>query len=339
MIIQSSAPTRIDLAGGTMDIWPLYLFHSNARTINVAINRRAKVTVEQSEGMAISIYSEDMDSRIRLTSIDYLDEVKPDHPLILVIRLLDFFRPQGELRISTSSMVPPGTGLGGSSSLAIALCGAFNYLIQKRYSREELITIAKNMEARILGVPTGVQDYFPAMYGGLNSVLLDVLDESLLRYSNVVTRAIESRIVLINSGQSRNSGINNWEIMKSYFDKKENVVDAFKKIQSSVLNMDKAIKTNNYGEIAKSFEEDMKNRKAICPNIVTKEIEELISYGKENGASSAKVCGAGGGGCIAYWVDNASNRAKLIEKLRERKVDLIDFHIDSQGLITNCSSQ
>ena len=337
MLIQSSAPTRIDLAGGTMDIWPLYLFHPNARTINVAINRRVKVSIKRSEGTAISIRSEDLNEKLRLTSIDYLDEVDPNHPLILIVRLLGFFRPKGELGITTSSMIPSGTGLGGSSSLAIALCGAFNFLIGKKYSREELITIAKNLEAQILGVPTGVQDYFPAMYGGLNSILLNILDESPLRYSGTVTRTMESRIVLINSGQSRNSGINNWEAMKSYLDKNETVVNAFRGIQDTAINMEKAIKTSNYGEIAKYFEKDMKHRKQICPDMLTDKMKELIELGKENGAASAKVCGAGGGGCIAYWTNDSKSRSKLMSKLREKKVDIIDFHIDSQGLAVSSS--
>src|SRR3989338_8466152 len=91
-------------------------------------------------------------------------------------------------------MSAAGAGLGGSSALAVALCGAFNVLTGSKYSREELLMIAKNVETQILKVPAGVQDYYPAMYGGLNSVLLDVVGESFLRHSHLLTHSIESRL-------------------------------------------------------------------------------------------------------------------------------------------------
>jgi D-glycero-alpha-D-manno-heptose-7-phosphate kinase len=103
MIVNSSAPTRIDLAGGTTDIWPLYLFHPGARTVNVAINLRAKAKVEQMGGNAIEIHSEDQDSSHRLPSIDYVDEIESGHPLELILRLLAFFRPNGGLNCALRS--------------------------------------------------------------------------------------------------------------------------------------------------------------------------------------------------------------------------------------------
>ena len=332
MVITSTAPTRIDLAGGTVDIWPLYLFHPKARTINLAIDQRAKVRVEHRSGMAIEIRSEDLDVSMRLTSIDYVDEVDPNHPLSLVVRLLAFFRPSGSLSITTSCMSPAGAGLGGSSALAVALCGAFNVLTGSKYSREELLTIAKNVETQILKVPAGVQDYYPAMYGGLNSVLLDVIGESFLRHSHLLTHSIESRLVLVYSGKSRNSGMNNWEVMKSYIDQDANVQGAFKGIQAATSDLEVALKTGNYPKVGEAIEADMTARRNMVPGIVTSEIDELISFGKENGAVAAKVCGAGGGGCIAFWVNNAGDKSKLIAKFRERDVKVINFHVDSEGL-------
>lgn len=174
MMINSSAPTRIDIAGGTSDIWPLYLFHPRARTVNVAIDQRARAKVEQTPGNAIEIKSEDQGHEMRLPSIDYLEKIESGQPLELILRLIDFFKPQGGLRITTQCMSPAGAGLGGSSALTISLAAALNSLVKSRYSREELITISKNVETQVLKIPAGVQDYYPAMYGGLNSVVLEV---------------------------------------------------------------------------------------------------------------------------------------------------------------------
>lgn len=331
MVITSSAPTRIDLAGGTTDIWPLYLFHPGARTVNIAIDQRAKAKIEKVAGNAIEIRSEDQDVSHRLPSIDYVDEIEPGHPLELILRLLAFFRPEGGLNITTSCMSPAGAGLGGSSALNIALCGALNSLIGGKYSREELITIAKNVETKVLKVPAGIQDYFPAMYGGLNSVLLETTGEGLLRHSHILAHQLESRLVLIYSGKSRNSGMNNWQVMRDYIEGNSEVQQHMRSIQEATLELEVALKTGRYDEAAKAIEFEMENRRKLAPGITTPEIDEIISYARENGAKAAKVCGAGGGGCVMF-LTLPNDKYTLIKKLREKDVQIIDFHVDSDGL-------
>ena len=334
MLVTSSAPTRIDLAGGTTDIWPLYLFHPNARTVNLAIDQRAKVRVEQVDGNAIEIRSEDQGASHRLPSIDYVDEIEEGHPLELVLRLLAFFRPEGGLNISTSCMSPAGAGLGGSSSLAVALCSAFNTLSKGRYSREELLTIVQNVETQVLRTPAGVQDYYPAMYGGLNSVLLEIQGPTVLRHSHILTHQIESRLVLVYSGQSRNSGINNWSVMKEYLDGNKEVRSCMQGIQEAAQELEVALKMSRYDDVARAIEYEMEHRKKLCPAITTPEIDELIGFAKDNGAQAAKICGAGGGGCLFFWTQ-PSNKYELIRKLREKDAKIIDFHADSEGLNVN----
>jgi D-glycero-alpha-D-manno-heptose-7-phosphate kinase len=331
MVITSSAPTRIDLAGGTTDIWPLYLFHPGARTVNIAIDQRAKAKIEKVSGNAIEIRSEDQEVSHRLPSIDYVDEIESGHPLELILRLLAFFRPEGGLNITTSCMSPAGAGLGGSSALNIALCGALNSVIGGKYSREELITIAKNVETKVLKVPAGVQDYFPAMYGGLNSVLLDTTGEGLLRHSHILAHQIESRLVLVYSGKSRNSGMNNWQVMRDYIEGNKEVQQHMRAIQEATLELEVALKTGRFDEAAKAIEFEMENRRKLAPGITTPEIDEMISYARENGAKAAKVCGAGGGGCVMF-LTLPNDKYTLIKKLREKDVQIIDFHVDSDGL-------
>jgi len=331
VIVNSSAPTRIDLAGGTTDIWPLYLFHPGARTVNVAIDLRAKAKVEQVGGNAIEIKSDDQETSHRLPSIDYVDEIEPGHPLELILRLLAFFRPNGGLKITTSCAAPAGSGLGGSSALNIALCGALNSVIGGRYSREELITIAKNVETQVLRIPAGVQDYYPAMYGGLNSVLLEVTGDSLLRHSHILAHQIESRIVLVNTGKSRNSGINNWAVMKEYLDGNKEIQGYMRGIQEATMELEIALKTGRYDDAAKAIEFEMENRRKLAPGVVTEDVESLIAFGRENGARAAKICGAGGGGCMMFWT-NPTDKYALIKKLRERDAQVLEFHVDSEGL-------
>jgi len=334
MIVNSSAPTRIDLAGGTSDIWPLYLFQPEARTVNIAINQRAKAKVETMGGNAIEIRSEDLDVSHRLPSIDYVDEIEAGHPLELILRLLAFFRPVGGLRITTSCMSPAGAGLGGSSALNIALCGALNSLIGGKYSREELVTIAKNVETQVLRIPAGVQDYYPAMYGGLNSVLLGITGDGLLRHSHILAHNLESRLVLVYSGKSRNSGINNWNVFKDFLDGNKEVQTQMRAIQEAAMDLEVALKTGRFDEAARAIEYEMEARKKLAPGITTPEIDEMIAFAKENGAKAAKICGAGGGGCVMFMTA-PTEKYNLIKKLRDRGTQIIDFHVDSDGLSVN----
>ncbi len=184
-------------------------------------------------------------------------------------------------------------------------------------------------------VPAGVQDYYPAMYGGLNSVLLDVMGETFMRHSHLLTHALEQRLVLVYSGQSRNSGMNNWDVMKSHIYKDEKVTGAMGEIQKATDDMEYALKTGNFQSVGDAITKEMEHRSAMAPTIVTDEMQEIINFSKENGAKAAKVCGAGGGGCMAFWVTSSREKMDLIKKLREKDVQVIPFHADSEGLVVN----
>ena len=120
-MIKSSAPTRIDLAGGTLDIWPLYLFFDNPPTLNAAINLYARVELKPRRDKKLIVESRDLGLRAQFSSLDRL----PDrHPLILILKLLRYYRPKTGLELVTDCQAPAGSGIGGSSSLNIALNGA-----------------------------------------------------------------------------------------------------------------------------------------------------------------------------------------------------------------------
>src|SRR5262245_1434569 len=128
MIIESSAPTRVDLAGGTIDIWPLYLFHAGATTVNFALSLRARVRIETLEGARIILESRDRQVKVE-TTIDQIDELAREKRLELVSKMVHFFQPQTGFRLVTHSEAPAGAGISGSSALAIALIGALNRLV------------------------------------------------------------------------------------------------------------------------------------------------------------------------------------------------------------------
>ena len=131
MIIESQAATRIDLAGGTIDLWPLYLFHDDAQTINFAIDQYAKCRVETRDDSRFIVESKDRKVKIEA---DSLEQLRGDDELSLISKLICFFNPPTGLNISVDCMAPAGAGLAGSSALNIAVCGALNKLTGGRHS-------------------------------------------------------------------------------------------------------------------------------------------------------------------------------------------------------------
>src|SRR5712664_4098285 len=173
MIIESSAPTRVDLAGGTIDIWPLYLFHPGATTVNFALSLRARVRIETRADQRIIL--ESLDRGVRLeTTVAHIDELARDEKLELVSKVVHFFRPETGFHLVARSEAPAGAGISGSSALAIALIGGLNRLVGDRYEKRQFIGIAANIETTVIKVPAGLQDYYPAFYGSTSCIHLDL---------------------------------------------------------------------------------------------------------------------------------------------------------------------
>src|SRR5713101_4831818 len=127
MIIESKAPTRVDLAGGTLDIWPLYLFHPGAVTVNAAISRYASCGLETHESgdEHIKLVSRDTKREEGFASFDALVKARR-YRLPLLAEIVKFFKPQGGFTLTTDSEAPAGAGIGGSSAMAVAICAALD---------------------------------------------------------------------------------------------------------------------------------------------------------------------------------------------------------------------
>lgn len=290
-MIKSTAPTRIDLAGGTLDIWPLYLQFKNPPTLNAAINLYAKVELMPRNDRKIIVESKDLNRKVEFKSIESFPEI---HPLNLILKTVKFYHPKSGLKIVTSSEAPLGSGIGGSSALNIALHGALNLFTQKGLSKKKILEVAKNIETQVISVPTGWQDYFPPLYGGVCSVRprFDGVDSLNLP---VCLEKLTQNMILCYTGHPRQSGINNWEVMKKALDGNRKVIKKLKKIAQIAVDMDNALISGNMKKVTRLFDQEWKERKALAPTISTERIDKLILGASRKGAQAAKVCGAGGG--------------------------------------------
>jgi D-glycero-alpha-D-manno-heptose-7-phosphate kinase len=325
-IIKSSAPTRIDLAGGTLDIWPLYLFFDNPPTLNAAIDLYATVEIIPRKDKRIFFTSRDLGLSDNFPS---LSKVPDKHPLELIMRTLKFYQPKSGLEIVTDCRAPQGSGIGGSSALNIALHGALNRLTGRRYGKVEMIEIAKNIETQVIKVPAGCQDYYSAMYGGVRKVLPGIRGIETQKFA-ISPAELTRHFVLCYTGKPRSSGINNWEVTKQAVDGKRTVIRHLKFIRECAMDMEKALSRGNLKDLAPIFAREWKARKQLAPNISTPEIDNLIRAALKKGALAGKVCGAGGGGCVAFIVPPALKKS-VIEGLTSRGGQVLPFRFVSRG--------
>ena len=328
MKVEARAPARVDLAGGTVDIWPLYLFHPGAQTVNIAIRCYASCVIETRADRRFVFISQDQKIREVYESLTDLSLKTSELPLVRELVL--FFEPRRGVTIRTSSQVPAGAGLGGSSALNIALCGALARVTGKHYARTQILEIAKNVEAIVIKVPTGWQDYFPALYGGANAVHLE--RDGVKRERLPLTFAdVERRFVLCYTGQPRDSAINNWEVMKAHIDADPKVRHNFDQIVTIASQMREALLAGDWNDVAKLLALEWENRKRNFEGISTPKIDRMIDQTSKHGTLAAKVCGAGGGGCVVFQVTPGTKPA-VEETLTRMGGQVINFAVSRAGL-------
>jgi len=330
MIIETSAPTRVDLAGGTIDIPPLFLFHEGAATVNFAIGLQAHCRIETRVDRLIVLESTDQNERIE-TSIDDIDKLRIEPRLKLLSKLVYFFRPEVGFNMTTRLEGPSKAGLAGSSTLTIACIGALNKLVGDRYAAERFIHIAAAVECQVIEVPTGYQDYHSALFGGVSCIHFGPagMNREALR---VDTQVLERRIAICYVGEPHFSGTNNWELTKRHIDGDKELFTLFDGIRDTSLDMRTALLANDWDKVGEVLAAAHSQRKELSENITTPHMDRLIDVALDNGAIAPKVCGAGGGGCIAFYCEDG-RRAEVESALAAHDgVEVLDWHVQSEGL-------
>lgn len=335
MLIESSAPTRVDLAGGTIDIWPLYLFHPGAATVNFATSLRAYCQIKTRDDGRIVLESRDR-KVVFETNLAAIEDLVREERLELISKLVHFFKPTTGFHLIANSEAPAGAGLGGSSALAIACIGALNRLVGNRYDARKLITIAANIETTVIRVPAGFQDYYSAQYGAASCIHFGAggIEREALA---VDATKLENRIAICYTGEPRLSGTNNWEIFKRHIDGDPELFELFDGIRDSALRMRAALLADDWAEVSRTMRAAYPNRKRLAPGVTTPQMERLVEKALANGAEAAKICGAGGGGCIAFLCADG-RKADVERALRsEEGAQVLDWKFSREGLVVKQS--
>ncbi|HWZ42958.1 MAG TPA: hypothetical protein VNW97_05755 [Candidatus Saccharimonadales bacterium] len=330
--IVAHAPCRVDLAGGTMDIWPLYLFHPGAVTINFGVSLLTRCTITPLPGKRIRLKSLDTRREDEFPDMEALRSAKQyQHPLAAY--LVKFFAPHGGLEIETYSESPAGAGISGSSALMISTTAALARHTGRKLDKEEIRVIAQNVEAQLIRVPTGCQDYYPALYGGVNAIHLDV-DGIHRQAIPVALEELDRRFVLTYTGAPRQSGINNWKVFQDHINGRGKAVANFKRIGEVARAMHQALAQADWAETGRLIREEWKLRKTNAPKISTPLIEKLMKVATRNGAQAGKVCGAGGGGCMVFLTE-PDTQQRVIQSLRNYGGEVLPATVARAGLVVS----
>ncbi|MHA2620201.1 MAG: GHMP family kinase ATP-binding protein [bacterium JZ-2024 1] len=295
------ASLRVDLSGGTLDLPPIYLFHLPCYTINVAIGLDATVRYKPREDGRWVFKSLDLGTQC---------EWRPDDDFAwadragagIAVRVVSHFGLGEGGELVTSIEAPPGSGLGGSSALATALVALALRIKRSRLDPEGIVGRARAMETLVMEMPCGLQDYIAALWGGGSIISYDLDGWKRVPIRARFVRTLCAHLLVVYAGKPHFSGTNNWALYRSYFEGEAQTRILFARLAENSRRMAQAVSAGNLEEVATVMMRDWEDRKSALPEMTTNEIENIIQNTMSAGACSARVCGAGGGGAIAFLV-------------------------------------
>ena len=330
MRIVATTPSRIDLAGGTLDIYPIYLLENGALTLNLAISLMSRVTIETDQGEGYKIVSLDLEEELEAPSLEALPL---DGPLSLISRVLRYYNAPPGIVVSTRNDAPAGSGLGSSSALLIALTGALCKLNDIDLSPDEIIRNSADIEAQVIGVPTGKQDYYPPLFGGLNALWFDAgrAERLDIDHDHSVVEALAERLLLVYSGCSRCSAWTNWAMIKNYIERNPDTRSRMHRIREVTIQMKEAIERGDLEEVGRLMTAEWEARRGLAPEVDCHELRQIIEAADEAGAIGRKVCGAGGGGCLVVLTEPETKDA-VAEAIKNAGGDILDWQPVFEGI-------
>ncbi len=331
--LTATAPLRVDLAGGTLDLWPLYLLHENATTVNVALSLRARVTYEAG-GKRWDLRSGDREARRQVAPARLDSAVRKaadGDPFALVLQVLRHVGWQAPGRILTYVDGPPGGGLAGSSALMVALLGLAHRGAGKRFNRLGAAVLARDLEARVLRLPTGVQDYYPALFGG--ALQLHYAPGGTHYESLAADYAgLEALAVLAYSGKPHSSAPSNWGLYRRRLEGDPKAKKSFAAIADAGQKAARALPRSDWRRLGEAMNADWAARKTLDPGLAPPDLRKLEKVGLRAGARAAKCCGAASGGTMLFLLRRPQDRPKVEERLAKAGARILPFAVARRGL-------
>jgi D-glycero-alpha-D-manno-heptose-7-phosphate kinase len=335
MIIRSKAPLRLGLAGGGTDVSPYSELFGGA-VLNATIDQYAYCTIEETDNGSILLQANDLGQKIKYKSMlnlpvdGHLDLHKGVYN-----RIVQQFRIKKPLsfRLITSCDVPPGSGLGTSSTMVVAILKAFTEWLNLPLGDYDMARLAYQIERIDLGLSGGKQDQYAATFGGFNFIEFNDNDQVIvnpLRIKKWVVDELEVSMVLFYTGDSRSSDKIIREQQKNTLEGKKFPVEATHLIKKNSYVMKDLLLKGEILQFSKALGKDWENKKKMATSITTKNIDRIYEAAIKAGAYGGKVSGAGGGGFMIFTVDPVK-KLNLINTLNKFSGSVLNFHFSDNG--------
>jgi D-glycero-alpha-D-manno-heptose-7-phosphate kinase len=337
MIYRSRAPLRIGLAGGGTDVSP-FSDEFGGAILNTTISQYAFASIEPLTEGGITLQALD---RKEEEQYDWANELPITGKLDLLKGVYnriqkDFGIPLTNFRLSTFVDAPAGSGLGTSSTLVVAIIGAFAEMLKLPLGEYDIAHYAYEIERKDLCLAGGKQDQYAATFGGVNFMEFFAGDKVIvnpLRIKQEYLNELENNLVLYFTSTSRESATIIKEQQKNVVSKNEKSIEAMHQLKEQARMMKEALLKGRLQEFGEILDFGFQQKRKMAHNISNNHIETIYEAAKQAGATGGKISGAGGGGFMTFYCP-ANTRYKVIETLNTFGGQVKPYQFTQQGLNT-----
>ncbi len=330
-LVRSRAPVRVDLAGGWTDVAEFAMDVPGA-VVNATIDMWSYVTLTPcpiEEG--IRIFSADFDEYVSAKNIQ---ELEFDGQVDLVKAAVQLLNIRAGVSIQTRSDAPPGSGLGTSAAMGVALIGALGRLRGRTLLDFEIAELASHIERNNLGIKGGKQDHYASALGGLNFMEFfgENVRTSRIAISSEVRMYLEKHLLLVYTNKSRLSGDIHTHVWSAYKSGDRRTVVAIEEMKRVARLMKDAMIAGECERLPELLNRNWECQKSLHPSVTNPELEHLFDAAMSAGAEGGKACGAGGGGCVLFI--SRPEREHTLRRAIERMpgVSILPLGLTAHGL-------
>jgi len=321
------SPVRISFAGGGTDM-PEYYRKHNGIVITTAINHFTYVTIHKRNDKNFQIFSPDFQVHNQPKSIEKLQPTKGTE---LPIAIIKFLKYKKGLNLTLSSDVPPQSGLGSSSSLAVNLVNVVCNLKNQTKTKAELAEIAHYIERNELHWPMGIQDEYIASFGGFKKIEFSKkgIKVSNIKIKNKTSKELQENLLMFFIGSRQKTSILPTQI-NNIKNKDKRTMDSLNIVKELAYTMHDKIKKSDLTSFGELLNKGWLAKKQFSKNVTNQKIEKIYQNAIKNGALGGKLTGAGGGGHLLLYCEK-SKHEKIIQKMNELKIRQVNFKFHSEG--------
>lgn len=322
------APVRISFAGGGTDL-EAYYSRYGGMVISTTIDKYFYVFLKPNVNGAIQLSSSDYGTFYR-QGVE--DDLLWDGDLALPRAILHHFGVRDGISIFLASEIPPGTGLGSSSAVAVAVIKAISTVSGARLSRTDVAELACAIEIKKLGMPIGKQDQYASAFGGLNVMWFreSGVEVQPLNVSEETVRKLQRNMMLFFTGSSRNSATILHQQTKSSKERNPNVLKALHAVKDIALRVHDCLIRGDLEQFGELLHESWEQKKRFAPGVSNELIDECIESGRAHGAIGGKITGAGGGGFLMLYCEE-EHQPDVRRVLEAKGLKEMDFNFDTEG--------